>query len=289
MRSNVPEFELKMAASLPLALDALAENRKAAGSWALLAGGTDVMVLLEAGMLRGRRWVGINGLADLKTIRVEKDRVEIGSLATYTQLQRHAVIQSEFPCLSQASAETGGLAIQNRGTIGGNIANASPAADSPPALLVYDAELELLSTSGSRWVRYAEFHTGYKQTLLRSDELIATIRLRRPVQGLRHFYRKVGTRKAQAISKVVLAGVASLADGKLEELRLALGSVAPTTLRCRKVEAALKGQKVTLATIEAGVRALAEDIAPIDDIRSTAAFRHRVAGNVLRSFLGTLG
>lgn len=288
MRSNVPEFDLKMARTLDEALTCLAENKPNANGWSLLAGGTDVMVLFEAGMLKPRRWLGINGLRELKGVRVGPDHVEFGALTTYSEVQEDVVARAEFPNLCQAAAETGGLAIQNRGTLGGNIANASPAADSPPALLVYDAELQLVSKAGSRWVRYADFHTAYKQTLLRPDELIASVRIRRPEKGLKHFYRKVGTRKAQAISKMVLAGATRVDGGKLENVRLALGSVAPTTVRCLRTEAVLEGQKPSVALTAAAVSALASDIAPIDDIRSTAAFRHRVAGNVLTSFLTSL-
>ncbi len=144
-----------------------------------------------------------------------------------------------------AARETGGLAIQNRGTVGGNIANASPAADTPPALLAYGAEVELVSRAGTRWVAYEEFHTGYKQTLMRADELLARVRVRRPREGAVQRYRKVGTRRAQAISKVCFAGLAEVVDGSIADIRLALGSVAPTVLRCRKTEDVLKGASRT--------------------------------------------
>src|SRR6185503_14091044 len=187
------------------------------------------------------------------------------------------------------AAETGGIATQNRGTIGGNIANASPAADTPPVLLVYDAELELLSASGTRRVPYAAFHRGYKQVDLAPGELIARVilpplavgRVFRPAE----YYRKVGTRRAQAISKVCFAGTIHLDAGVVQDVRIAVGSVAPTVVRATKTEAALRGRPLDEATIAAAERALLAEIAPIDDIRSTARYRARVAGNLLREFI----
>jgi CO/xanthine dehydrogenase FAD-binding subunit len=188
--------------------------------------------------------------------------------------------------LVEAARETGGVAIQNRGTVGGNIANASPAADTPPALLAYGAEVELVSADGTRGVDYAEFHTGYRQTVMRADELIARVRLRRPGAGARHFYRKVGTRRAQAISKVCFAALADVGEGgALNDVRIALGSVAPTVVRCRETEARLRGRAPDVELMKEGVDALARDVAPIDDVRSTARYRLRVAQNLLAEFL----
>jgi len=190
--------------------------------------------------------------------------------------------------LCQAASETGGLAIQNRGTLGGNIANASPAADSPPALLAYNAELELLSVRGSRWVPYQSFHTGYKQMIMQPDELLARIRLPRLWPDLQHYYRKVGTRKAQAISKVCLAATARINEGVIEVIRIALGSVAPVPLRCLKTEDTLRGARLDEGTIEQAKIELAREIAPIDDIRSTRNYRLKVSINVLEDFLRQL-
>jgi len=255
------------------------------GVWKPLAGGTDVMVLFEAGKLAHRNFLSIWKLPELNGIEVRKENVTLGALTTYTQVQAHSVLQQEFPLLCQAARETGGIATQNRGTLAGNIVNASPAADSPPALLVYDAELELISARGSRWVPYREFHTGYKQMILRPEELLGRMRLPRAKQDWKQYYRKVGTRKAQAISKVCLAAAAQLEGRNIRDVRIALGSVAPTVLRCVKTEETLKGERLSPGAIAAAKETLAREIVPIDDMRSTARYRRRVAQNLLEEFL----
>jgi CO/xanthine dehydrogenase FAD-binding subunit len=243
------------------------------------------MVLLEAGKLPHRNYVNIWNLKELRGIEVTDATVTLRALTTYTDVQAHPVLREEFPMLCQAAKETGGIAIQNRGTIGGNIANASPAADSPPALLAYDAELELISRSGTRRIPYAKFHRGYKQMDLRADELVIAIHLPRGRQPRMHYYRKVGTRKAQAISKVCFAGVAEVANHTITRVRIALGSVAPIPIRCEQTEAALNQQPLNDETIKLGVATLASEIAPIDDIRSTRDYRLRVSLNLLQDFL----
>jgi CO/xanthine dehydrogenase FAD-binding subunit len=284
MRAYVPAYQL----ITPNALEeVLALLSREPGVWKPFAGGTDLMVLLEAGKLPHRQYVNIWNLTELRGIEVLPEHLSIGALTTYTEIQAHPILRQEFPMLCQAASETGGLAIQNRGTIGGNIANASPAADSPPALLVYDAELELVSTSGSRRVSYQDFHTGYKQMLIRSDELLARIRLPRTKALSTHYYRKVGTRKAQAISKVCLAATARTNGGQLEDVRIAFGSVAPIPLRCVKTETALRGKPLD-QLVHDGPAELAKEIAPIDDIRSTANYRLRVSLNLLEDFLSSL-
>jgi CO/xanthine dehydrogenase FAD-binding subunit len=285
LRAYLPDYELKTPRSLSEALETLAREP---GAWRPFAGGTDLMVLFEAGKLAHRRFVNIWNLKELGRIEVTAEHVTLGALTTYTEVQAHEVLRREFPLLCRAASETGGLAIQNRGTLGGNISNASPAADSPPALLVYDAELELVSASGARWIPYKDFHTGYKQMLMRADELLSRIRLPRTTKDWQQYYRKVGTRKAQAISKVCMAVAAHVEQGRIKDCRLALGSVAPVPLRCIRTEEFLTGQKLDEQLISAARAELAKEIVPIDDIRSTAIYRSRVAGNVLEDFLLTL-
>ena len=268
--------------------DALALLKTEPGVWKPFAGGTDLMVLLEAGRLDHRNYVDIWGLNELRGIEVTDEHVTLGALTTYTEVQANPILQSEFPMLCQAASETGGLAIQNRGTLGGNIVNASPAADSPPAFLAYDAEIELTSSEGSRWLPYNGFHTGYKQMHIAPDELLSRIRLPRNTRGASHYYRKVGTRKAQAISKVCLAALARIDQGHIEDVRIALGSVAPIVVRCVDTENTLRGRAIGAETTQAASTSLSREISPIDDIRSTAKYRLQVAKNLLADFLLTL-
>ena len=285
MRAFIPNYQLTTPSSLA---DALALLKREPGVWKPFAGGTDLMVLLEAGKLPHLNYINIWSLKELRGIEVTDSHITLGALTTYTEVQSHPVLQSEFPMLCQAASETGGLAIQNRGTIGGNIVNASPAADSPPALLAYDAEIELISTDGSRWLAYSSFHTGYKQMLIGPNELLARIRMPRNTRGATHYYRKVGTRKAQAISKVCLAALAKLHSDQISDCRIALGSVAPIVVRCVQTEDALRGRKPDTGTIKSACVTLSQEISPIDDIRSTADYRLQVAKNLLTDFLLTL-
>ena len=284
MRAFLPAYTLRRASSLDEALAMLAERP---GTWRPLAGGTDLMVQLAAGTLAHQHFVSIWGIPDLREITVTDDAVTLGALSTFADVLRHATLREEFPLLCRAAADTGGLANQNRGTIGGNIANASPAADTPPVLLVYDAEIELGSTRGRRRVPYDRFHSGYKQMDLAGDELITAVRLPRRPRIVQH-YRKVGARRAQAISKVCFAAVAALEDGVVSDVRLAYGSVAPTVIRAKHAEAAVRGAAPGALEIDALAAALGRDIAPIDDIRSTARYRRTVAVRLLREFLASL-
>src|SRR5438105_9299949 len=166
MRAYLPDYELVVPRTLT---DALALLRDEPGVWRPFAGGTDLMVLLEAGKLEHRKFFSVWNLPELRGVEASDEHVTLGALTTYTDVRRDALLSREFPMLAQAAGETGGVAIQNRGTIGGNIANASPAADSPPALLAYDAEVELVSASGSRRPAYAEVHTCYQRTMTPPD------------------------------------------------------------------------------------------------------------------------
>jgi CO/xanthine dehydrogenase FAD-binding subunit len=285
VRANIPTFRLVSPESLTETLNVLAHEP---GTWQPFAGGTDLMVLLEAGKLAHKNYVNIWNLPELRGIQVSPEQVSIGALTTYTEVQEHALLRDEFPMLCQAASETGGLAIQNRGTLGGNIVNASPAADSPPALLAYDAEVELVSINGARRVPYQTFHTGYKQTVMRADELLSRVYLPRTTSGATQYYRKVGTRKAQAISKVCFSGLARLKDGTIKDIRLAFGSIAPVPFRCLKTESILRGAPLDQPVIDKAKVELSREIAPIDDIRSTRNYRLTVSLNLLADFLSNL-
>jgi OHCU decarboxylase len=261
---------------------------KEPGLWLPIAGGTDVMVQYAAGKLPARKLVSIWNLPELRRIEVTESEIRIGAGCTYTDLRRHEVIGREFPLLGSAARWTGGVANQNRGTIGGNIVNASPAADSLPALLVYDAELILVSVRGERRLPHASFHTGYKKTLLAADELLQAVCLPRRFTGYFSHARKVGARNAQAISKVCIAALGRIADRVVDDVRIAMGSVAPVPLRLTETEQTVKGKAIDSELLVLARMAVAAEIRPIDDIRSTARYRAAVAGNLVLEFLNRL-
>jgi CO/xanthine dehydrogenase FAD-binding subunit len=240
-----------------------------------MAGCTDLYVALNFGTLNGTRFLNLWGLDELRTIATRGAMLSIGALCTYTDIINSRLVRARVPMLAAAAKEIGGPQIQNRGTIGGNVANASPAGDTLPVLAAADAFVVARSVRGDRRLRFAEFYTGYRQSVLRQDELIAAVEI--PAITGRQWFRKVGTRAAQAISKVVMAGVD---PGRGQAPRIAVGSVAPTVVRLPSTEAAL-GAGVSLADAQ---RILLDEIAPIDDVRSTAEYRRRVAANLLASF-----
>jgi putative cofactor-binding repeat protein len=285
MRADPADYRLVSPGNLQDVLSLLAGEPD---QWLPIAGGTDVMVLYSAGKLNHRKLINIWNIPELRQIDVSPDSIRIGAACTYTALRSHQVVAREFPLLATAASWTGGIANQNRGTLGGNIANASPAADSLPALLVYEAELTLISARGERRVDYRRFHTGYKRTELAADELIRDITLRRRFSGYVLHARKVGTRNAQAISKVCLAALGQIANGRIRDVRLALGSVAPVPLRLGETERMLTGKQIEPSLIDAAKRSAMKEIRPIDDIRSTARYRAAVAGNVVVEFLEKL-
>jgi CO/xanthine dehydrogenase FAD-binding subunit len=285
MRADPAEYKLVSPGNLRAVLSLMAGEP---AQWLPIAGGTDVMVLYSAGKLPNRKLINIWNIPELRQIEVLPDRVRIGAACTYTSLRRHDIVSREFPLLATASSWTGGIANQNRGTLGGNIANASPAADSLPALLVYDAELTLISVHGERRVAYRNFHTGYKRTALAADELIHDIALPRRFSGYLWHARKVGARNAQAISKVCLAALGQMANRTIRDVRLALGSVAPVPLRLSGTEQMLIGKTIAPSLIEIARKTAMSEIRPIDDIRSTARYRAAVAGNLVAEFLEKL-
>ena len=251
-----------------------------------LAGGTDLLVYLNAGAHAGRRFVDLWGLDELSGIRVHREGVRLGALATFSEIREHAQLRRRFPALVAAAAEVGGRQIQNRATVGGNIANASPAGDSLPALMALDAIVRARSVGGERSIPLAGLYQGYRKLALAGNELITAVTVPPVPARSFQFFRKVGTRRAQSISKVVMGGVARVGrDGRLDHVRLAFGSVAPVTLRAARAEAALLGERPSPRIAEAARAALALDIAPIDDIRSDREYRLEVAANLLAQFL----
>jgi CO/xanthine dehydrogenase FAD-binding subunit len=285
MKSYLPDYRLERADTLAEALAMLAE---APGHWQPLAGGTDLMVLLNAGTLKSRCLLDLTRIPELRGIRATGPELAFGAMTSFTEIQECASVHRFLPNLVKSARATGALAIQNRGTLGGNIVNASPAADTPPCLLAYGAELEVVSRRGLRRLPYDRFHLGYKQLDLAPDELLLCIRVPKPIGRTFHFYRKVGTRQSLAITKISLAGFARVEAGRVAEIRLGLGSAGPTPVRARAAEARLLGQPLVALPVRAARAALMEDISPIDDIRSTGHYRRVTAGNLLEQMLGEL-
>lgn len=273
MRTAAASLELVRPRSLDEALRLVSEDP----ALVPIAGCTDVFVGLNAGTLGATRFIDLWPLEELREVGIRNGAVLVGALVTHTMVQESPLITSRVPILAAACREIGGIQIQRRGTVGGNVANGSPAGDTLPVLAAAEAVVVLRSVSGERRVPFASFFTGYRTSVRRPDELLVGLEL--PPVEHPQWFRKVGTRAAQAISKIVMAVV-----GK-DRPCIALGSVAPTVVRCPKTEAALAGG----ASIEDAARALEEEIQPIDDMRSTAEYRRRVAANLLRRWGADVG
>lgn len=268
MRTSVDSLELANARTVTQALKLMRDEP----ALVPIAGCTDVFVALNFGTQPAARFLDLWSVAGLRKIAVKDDVLSIGALATYTTIIRSRLVARRLPMLIEAARQIGGVQIQNRGTIGGNIANASPAGDTLPVLAAADAVIVLRSLEGERRVPITAFYTGYRTTVRRPDELIVAVEIA-AIDG-QQWFRKVGTRAAQAISKVVMAGIRGPAP------RVALGSVGPTVVRLPRTEAAL----ASVGDISAAQAALEDEIHPIDDVRSTADYRRSVASNLLARF-----
>ena len=285
MRGNAAEHDLVAPGSLSAVLDLIASSP---GRWTPIAGGTELMVAFAAGRLSTDKLVSLWGVKELRFIDSQSDTIAVGAGTTFTDLRANTSIAAEFPLLAKAASWIGAIANQTRATIGGNLVNGSPAADSSPALLVYDAEIELISVRGKRRMPYREFHTGYKQNAMMADELMFAVHLPRRFAQHRQYLRKVGTRRAMAISKIALGATARMTDGMINEIRVAAASLAPFPARLYKTEAALTGKAPSAKVIESARQAFLSEAQPIDDIRSSAEYRKHVGANLLEEFLRSL-
>lgn len=264
---------------VPKTLQEALQQRASEPEMTPIAGGTEVMVWLNDGRPTKGAFQSLHLLApQLRKVELLDDGVlRIGALSTYTDVRFHPIVGARYPMLVESARLTGALQIQNRGTLAGNVANGSPAADNVPPLMAYDATVILASSKGVRTVSLDDFYLGYRKMDFHSDELIIALDLPRPVEGLLGYYRKVGTREAQAISKVVFAGTKSPEGG----VKMVWGSVGPTTMRSRKTEACVENG----GNAEEACSVLENEIHPIDDIRSTGEYRMKVAKNILKEFL----
>jgi CO/xanthine dehydrogenase FAD-binding subunit len=259
------------------------------GAWRPIAGGTDLMVQImgEVGPPPDRV-LNLWQLDELRGIGQDADELVLGALTTYTEIRRSELVRRLLPALADVSATIGAAQIQNRGTIGGNAINASPAGDTLPILLASDARLILTSVRGEHAVDAVDFWPAYRQTARRPDELLTRIRIPLPA-GRQVRFRKVGTRRAQAISKVLVALAWREDGGVWRDVRVALGSVAPTPIRVRQTEQVLEGAAPRATTADHAASVLADEIHPIDDVRSTAEYRRAVAARVLHRLLREAG
>lgn len=285
MRGNPAQHELVAPGSLAAVLELIAS---APGQWTPIAGGTELMVAFAAGRLSAGKLISLWDVKELRFIETGPDSLAIGAGTTFSDLRANTVIAAEFPLLDKAAGWIGAIANQTRATLGGNLVNGSPAADSSPALLVYDAEIEMISVRGTRRIPYRDFHTGYKQNAMTADELMLAVHLPRRFSQHLQYLRKVGTRRAMAISKVALGATALISDRAIQEIRLAAASLAPFPARLYKTETTLAGRSVDEGVIESACRSLLAEAQPIDDIRSTAEYRKQVGANLLAEFLQSL-
>jgi CO/xanthine dehydrogenase FAD-binding subunit len=276
-------FDVITPRSLDEALDALASD----AATVPLAGGTDLMVSLDAGSIRPCTFLNLMELPELRPAVGQSSPLTLGALATYRDV-RVSSVRRELPMLALAAREVGSLAIQSRGTWAGNIINASPAADGVPALMAYDAEIELGSKSRRRRVPLSRFYRGYKQMDRHLDELVVAIHTPVPGRGWIEYYRKVGARRFQAISKTLLAArILFGPDQVVSDIRMVFASVAPYTLRAVQTENLIRGHQLSPELIAECSKAIQDEIHPIDDMRSSEAYRRRVTSNLVVDFLTT--
>jgi len=289
---ELSQLEMRRADGLPELCAIVAEKAAGGEPVVLLAGGTDWIVEQEmrpVGAAPAPLVVDISRLAALREISLTGDRLRIGAATTYLEMRRSAVVQERAPLLERMGRELGALQIQARGTLGGNLATASPAADGVAALGAFDATIVVQSVRGERRIPMRELQTGYKQGARAADEVIVAVEIDLPPAGSPWYWRKVGTRRAQAISKVALAGVAEVSGGRVTRLGLGMASVAPVTALLPTVRALALSRPLAEITPEQVDAAVATDVSPIDDVRSTREYRAHCARVVVREFLQQLG
>ncbi|MCD6323578.1 MAG: xanthine dehydrogenase family protein subunit M [Desulfurococcales archaeon] len=250
----------------------------------ILAGGTDLLVKMKMRVVEPKYVINIKKLKELAYIKEEGNVVRIGALTKWRQLEKSDIIKKYFPALYDAVLVMAGTQIRNMATIGGNLCNASPAADSAPPLMVYEAKVVLASKDGEREVPITEFFTGPGRTVMKPNELLKEIVIPKPEEGTGSAFIKV-TRTAMDLAKISAATALKVEDGKIKLVRIAIGSAAPTPVRCRKTEEALTGKPFTPELIRETVKMVQDEISPIDDVRSTAFYRKEVSKVIVEDAL----
>ena len=268
--------------------EAIAAYAMHSGACPILAGGTDLVVQWRSGVIKLKGVIDVSSLSELKTISVNDDFIEIGAAATHSEIISSEVVNKFIPILATACKTIGAIQIQNRGTIGGNIMNASPAGDTLPVLSACNAELYVENLVGGRWISIHDFYTGYRKTSLRKGEILTKIKFPKIPKDEKVRFYKIGTRRALAISKVAMCVRAKIDHGGIEDIAIALGSVAPTVVRVKGTEALLKGKVITKILIDYARRSLEDEIHPIDDVRSTADYRRHVCGSLIARYLSRI-
>lgn len=291
---DLARCDFERASSLPSLCARLAERTAKGEATVLLAGGTDWIVEQELKPLRADGAprplvVDVSRMPELRGVDLDGDRLRIGAATTYLEIERSEAVRRRAPLLDRAARDVGAVQIQARGTLGGNLATQSPAADGVAALAAFDATIVVASARGERRIAMKDLQTGYKKTTRAADEVIVAIELDLPPEGSPWLWRKVGARRAQAISKVALAAVAVVREGRATRLGLGMASVAPVTSLLPAARAL--GLAKPLAAIAGGEldRAVAADATPIDDVRSTALYRAHCAKSLVRAFFRELG
>lgn len=265
--------------------EALAFMALEPGRLSLLAGGTDLVVQWRSGELSPQGFIDINELEELSEIKATPTHIVIGALATHAEIASHPEVGKYLPDLSEACSQIGGKQVQNLGTIGGNVMNASPAGNTLPVLLAHEADFVARDLKGDRTISADDLYTSYRKTALRPEELLVSIRVPRPgEEEVSRFYR-VAARRAQAVSKISVCIRGRVSHGGVQWIRIALGSVAPTVIRARGTETLLSGEVINASLIDKARRSLADEIAPIDDVRSTADYRKYAAVGLLMRYL----
>lgn len=269
----------------PKNLDELLRLVECHHRYEILAGGTDICVLINSGKLKPEGLINIRGLDKLRGIKEEKSHVEIGALTTHRNIVLSSVVRKHLPTLAEACTTVGATQIQNRGTIGGNVMNASPAGDSLPVLLAYDAEVEAVSVDGKRSIPFLEFYKGYRKTALRENEIITKFKIPKAYADEKSLFVKIGTRRAQAISKV-MGCFRLVSDGDVaKSVAITFGSIAPVPVRLSQTEKLIAGNRLDASLIDKVQKSVEKEVAPIDDIRSTAVYRRHVCGVLAKRFL----
>ena len=283
----LPEFDVLAPETLEQALEML--DQYGPDGARVMSGGTDLVIRMKEGAIRPGKIILLEKIESLKGISLAGKGIRLGARTSFEEIIASEEIRTKVPLLAAACRNVGALQLRCRGTIGGNIANASPCADGVCGLVALEAEVLLASRSGERRLPLAKCFKGPKETVFRSCEILTHVEFAIPEQPRNFFYLALGQRKALAINKISVACQAALDQrGRIQKARVAYGAAAPTILRGLKVERYLKGRALNTGTRAHAVSLAEKEVLPIDDIRSTAEYRGKMTGVLLRRGLESL-